>query len=890
MIRRLSEVLAGQGENYILPFFWQHGETEEVLREYMGAIQNCGIGAVCVECRPHPDFCGEQWWHDMDIILDEARTRGMKVWILDDAHFPTGQANGAMENAPAELCKQYLNFQEVDLLGPTPAVTVDVTRFLRYVPRPGGGMFATRTPKRLFDDESLLCVVAAKALDKGVDAATLVDLTGQVKEGILTWDVPDGAWRVFVIFRTRNGGGATNYINMISLPSCKVQLDAVYEPHWEHYAADFGKTIAGFFSDEPCLGNLDGYDLDNWIGKKMPLPWSEEAEQLLQERWGDTFRTQLSLLWFPDTAGSASAYARYVYMDVLTALIERDFSMQIGDWCAAHGVKYIGHTIEDTNEHSHLGQSMGHQFRGVGGQHMGGIDDIGGQVNFGTQRANLPARVTGQEPGSDGEFYHFMLGRLGSSAGLLDPRKNGDSMCEIFGAYGWSEGTRLQKYLADHFLVRGINHYVPHAFSPKEFPDTDCPPHYYAHGLNPLYEGFGVLMRYLNRMCHLLSGGIHRAPAAVLYHAEAEWTSREEGYLQDQIPMRILAEHQIDCDLIWTDVLADRKRFGVELTKTCLRAGRSEFRFLLVPYSYYTISAQADFLAEVVRVGFPVAFVGGRPQAIADKPGAPLPEEFSSIPVVSLEELPAYAAQFADTRLDAEMPWLRSFHYVQESDLYMLSNESLAETFDGFVRLDGVGTPVVYDALSNELLPVQMADGALRLRLEPFQSMVVLFGHEAEAIPQADYGDSVLSLQGWSVRYKHALHQAEGWSAPEQWTELRSPAQAHPDFSGWLAYETTFSLPEGVTEALLRFENAYEVVSVQVNGQNVGIRICPPYEFRLKGLHSGENRLSVTVATTLERAVMALPEDPNTPPMFSRKTGIGYPYGLVGAATLRFRK
>ena len=40
-------------------------------------------------------------------------------------------------------------------------------------------------------------------------------------------------------------------------------------------------------------------------------------------------------------------------------------------------------------------------------------------------------------------------------------------MCEIFGAYGWMEGTKLMKWLVDHMLVRGINWLVPHAFSPK---------------------------------------------------------------------------------------------------------------------------------------------------------------------------------------------------------------------------------------------------------------------------------------------------------------------------------------------------------------------------------------------------------------------------------------
>ena len=120
MLKRVNEVLNNQGDNYILPFFWQQGETEEVLRDYMAAIQNAGIGAVCLEARPHPDFAGPLWWRDLDIILDEARTRDMKVWILDDAHFPTGRANGALKTADAELCKLVTELRTFNLCGPSP--------------------------------------------------------------------------------------------------------------------------------------------------------------------------------------------------------------------------------------------------------------------------------------------------------------------------------------------------------------------------------------------------------------------------------------------------------------------------------------------------------------------------------------------------------------------------------------------------------------------------------------------------------------------------------------------------------------------------------------------------------------------------------------------------
>ncbi|MBQ3106401.1 MAG: hypothetical protein IJC51_02860, partial [Eggerthellaceae bacterium] len=147
-MKRINDLLNNQGENYILPFFWQHGETEAKLREYMNAIHDCGIGAVCCECRPHPDFCGPKWWEDMDVILDEAKKLGMKVWILDDAHFPTGQANGAMEEAPAELCKQFLSHNVVEVGGPTPGVTIPVGGMAKFQKNPfGGGLPSLRATK-----------------------------------------------------------------------------------------------------------------------------------------------------------------------------------------------------------------------------------------------------------------------------------------------------------------------------------------------------------------------------------------------------------------------------------------------------------------------------------------------------------------------------------------------------------------------------------------------------------------------------------------------------------------------------------------------------------------------------------------------------------------------
>ena len=40
-------------ENHIFPFLWMRGEEEKILRTEIQKVHECGIGAICVEARPH---------------------------------------------------------------------------------------------------------------------------------------------------------------------------------------------------------------------------------------------------------------------------------------------------------------------------------------------------------------------------------------------------------------------------------------------------------------------------------------------------------------------------------------------------------------------------------------------------------------------------------------------------------------------------------------------------------------------------------------------------------------------------------------------------------------------------------------------------------------------
>ena len=120
MDKRLYDVLNDREGNHMLPFLWMHEGRHDNLPGLVQQIYDSGARAFCVESRPHEQFCRQEWWDDMDVILAEARKRDMKVWILDDRHFPTGFANGLISEKYPHLRKWQLIEEHTDMVGPAP--------------------------------------------------------------------------------------------------------------------------------------------------------------------------------------------------------------------------------------------------------------------------------------------------------------------------------------------------------------------------------------------------------------------------------------------------------------------------------------------------------------------------------------------------------------------------------------------------------------------------------------------------------------------------------------------------------------------------------------------------------------------------------------------------
>ena len=827
---RLLDVLHGKEDNYILPFVWMHGAPEGELRGLIQAVHESGIGAVCLEARPHPDFAGDKWWHDVDVVLDEAVKRNMKVWILDDAHFPTGMANGGAVNQPRHLKRISLVEKHYTITGPQKGTKLDITHSTDFAARNG-----------IYDMEKyqdrLECVVLAKM--RMQDGEMLIEsaqtVTEQVENGWLYLDLPEGDFCVFVLIsKLHTAAMLGDGVSLLNPDSVRILIDEVYEKHYQHYARYFGNTICGFFSDEPGFFNLAdrGYGTVDRTGENSePLPWTEEVLALLKEEFGPQTESLLPLLFGQKSADAGLERAvRAKYMDIVSQLYGKYFSGQLGEWCRAHGVEYIGHIVEDGPGCMRIGQSAAHFFRALRPQDMTGIDIV--------LNCLLPDRIT-----NDNDFYHYGLAKLTNSLAHQEPRHRGRSVCEIFGAYGWSEGVTLMKWMADHMLTGGLNHFVPHAFTDNPFPDPDCPPHFWAKGNHPQYPFMRVLFDYMNRLCHLFSGGVPMVDCAVLFEAESDWLGNTTPFYQlgkalmtKQIPYHVLCLDDLECATI---------------ENGCIRVGSMAYRYLFVGKVDYMGDAAAAALYRLYEAGGKVFFVEGKPVCWD---GCPL-TELEELPVISTEQMVSMAAETDSLRITIKEDTgaeLRRYSYHHSGmNIHMFQNASARKAVDIQVEFPEGHFIARYDAMGQKLY---VADNTVYQHLAPLESVIWVetkdccFAGLCEA--ERQYSGKT-AYEGTYRIERRAYNSPEQWESCGETPQLYDIDRKYPGFAGHLRY--TFTAP--ATAACARLENASEAIELFCDGKSLGKRIAPPYQWELPDNGTDDRELCLELSTTLVNAV-----------------------------------
>lgn len=479
-------------------------------------------------------------------------------------------------------------------------------------------------------------------------------------------------------------------------------------------------------------------------------------------------------------------------------------------------------------------------------------------------------------------------------------------MCEAFGAYGWNEGLKWMKWITDHLLARGINYFVPHAFNPKEYPDWDCAPHFYAHGNNPQFRYFPILIKYMQRMCHLLKGGIHDAKVAVLYPAEGEWVGDADPV---EKVLRELDRNQIETTIVSLDDLGDSY-----VEETAFRVNQNCYECLIVPYMKKIPEKMAEKLLMLCEHHVPVIFTDGYPLEIVpcrtdtDCPEGPADRECSleqlcgvksdcleRARAVSLSELAGICEKWKTVRTSKYQGNLISYHYVQpEGDIFLLFNENPAKSLKTTINFSCNKSLVTYDAFSNRLkaLLACRKEGTVQVDicLNPYESMVILAGDDWEGYPvEKEWKGTIqkkVKLEGsWRLSFGDAksyarVPEASGFQSLGERKEL-IPLSCEPEFmdkTGTLRYEKSFTWrKKPKSRVFINLGEVYEIAEVFLNKKSLGVCICPPYRMEITdGLIEGENDLIIEVTNTLGN---------ENKEFMSHYTPIE-PFGLLGPVTI----
>lgn len=677
----INDMFTGKEENYILPFSWQPNTDAATLRRCLADIHDLGAKAVCLKANPHSDFLGSQWWQDLDILMEEAQKHNMRIWIMDDFHVPNKHTNKVLQSAPDNLKRWILSERQLLIEPLTSEPKLEVIKLQE-----------TNT-------ETLIAVIAGKQKNKNesIYFGDLQDLTDKVTEdGCISPDFLKGNDFLFV-YTKRLDITSNNILSFLDRDSVKFLLDTIYEPHYEHYKEVFGNTFAGFVSDESECYNLNSYKLGK-IGTAMSLPWNDQIARQFYNRSASGKRFLLPGLFH--NCDGLERTSRFIYMDVITRMYQKNFSLQIGNWCKKHGVEYIGHTLEDRQFQFNLDSGTGYYFRAIRGQHMSGI---GITVND-----LLPDRDEG-----DGYFFHYELPVLAASAACQNPWTHGRALGELIAASDLSQNPALMKWMADCLLGNGINYFVPHILTDSTISNTHCS------------AQFSEVLGYMNRMSHLFNGGQPKVDVAVFYPAEGSWSGTVESHVA-----RLCIQNQIPYHSICMDTL-----MRAEVTENRIVVGTASYSYLFVDSVEYLPESYIPVLQSLIEQGVKVYCVNFAPTPYTERAswdeGENNPMGLTTpLPVISEDEILPLLEEVRLCKTSTFEKWLRCYQYEQNDwTALMFFNASMQQRIETKIKINlSINKTVTgYDAFHQKLFtPLISSDGTMQLSLDCGQSFVLL--------------------------------------------------------------------------------------------------------------------------------------------------------------------
>jgi len=514
-----------------------------------------------------PPYLSDEYFELVKYAAERAAAEGLYAWLYDEGGWPSGTAQGHVVEGHPEFRGKVLAAH----VGPE---------------RPEGDV-----------------------------VATVVLRVGEAPR-VLSDDGPTGEGMV-VHFVMRPGGFPVDTLDPAAVGRF---IEVTHERYRGYVGEHFGKTVPGMFTDESRVGGR--------VGSKEVM-WTPRMLEAFTADQGYDLRPYLPLLFTSDALGfdpsadypeGTQAAVRCAFFDTWTRLHREAYWDQLNAWCAAHNLLHVGHVGGEDTLPDHIAGGFGEFYRTAGTLDVPGVDAIWRQLCPDGPRLHFPllaASAAHQKAPAAG-------GTGGPPVNALAPwPRNGLTLTESFGVYGFGLDFAQMKWVTDYQFVRGINVMCPMAYSMYTQNGRLYRTMDYMGPGNPLWEYYDLYADYVGRLSLLCRAGESAAGTAVYYPIEALWASCEgEVPLSFETICGLLEDRQVEFDVLGGDAL-----LGASIEEGLLVTPGAAYDLVILPEMPVLRREVAEKLARFRQGGGRVAFLGEGPARVVDGPALRAVEE-----------------------------------------------------------------------------------------------------------------------------------------------------------------------------------------------------------------------------------------------------------------------
>jgi len=774
----------------IQPFAsWNGPDARERIVRDLDRLAANGIFVVNMSPgRGEPKYLSPAHMDQMRFTVAEAAKRGMKIWLQDESDYPSGFAGGKIRELYPQLGMQGIVADIRVHVVPGQALTLPL-------PPDTLGIFATKTSP----DGTLQGVVPIPAPSNG-QLQWIVPREGSTpNEPRLSWEVVF-VRHIYISSPTRNfnredGTRAKDslysLIDYLDANATRAFLKITHQTYFDALSPEFGKTILGFFGDEPDY-SIPGY------------PWTPGLLETFKQKKGYDLQPYIPQ-FFEGKLSDDAQRAKADFYDVWSGIFRNTFFKTQADWCAEHRVEYLVH-LNHEETMTALVRSEGDYFRDNRYVQVPGID-------------NLSQLVPGLIHTPDGAWrINNNFPKLASSAAHLFGHP------QVWAEEGGSAGVS-GKFELDFQLVRGVNALqirVPVMRGPGG-PESAAPP-------SEVPPQASLLAWYTNRAGYLMAIGRPAAQVGLYHPVSSLWMGDADADTSTTKLGWQLLEHQVD----W-DYFDEQSLESVAKTEDggFRNLSGQLYRAIIVPSTVVISRKGIERFREFVKAGGKVIFVGKTPSFVVDKTFLGMSEKpdlsFATLIEESGDITPRVIAALPkpDVKLDAAFPRLTYAHRSwKDAEMYLFFNES-DKAESRVVTIAGRGQAQIWDLGTSEIHP---ASGA-SVSADSISMPLVLGPYETKVIVLGPLPDGVGSPEP-SLTSATTLSEIAG-----AWTIGTN----HKQF-------TLDAIPAG-KRVFLEFADIHDCALVTINGKQLVARGWQPYRWELTGLaHQGANNLDVEVS------------------------------------------